>query len=150
MVASLTGKSKILTCPVWFYVLINWLTQFIIRMKRWKPKCPHSNNKNDIQKQEVSKSVVSICDSAGVIDLTRPHYLRVACRQHFLVTTLPLGHWGVEQGGVPKLLSLLLLNARYCQSLFFLWLLYSMQSKFDPFLATIFLAFLLTWLVTRG
>ena len=81
----------------------------------------------------MSKSVVSICDSAGVIDLTRPHYLRVACRQHFLVTTLPLGHWGVEQGGVPKLLSLLLLNARYCQSLFFLWLLYSMQSKFDPF-----------------
>ena len=34
---------------------------------------------------------------------------------------------------MPKILSLLLLNARYCQSLFFLWLLYSMQSKFDPF-----------------
>ena len=39
---------------------------------------------------------------------------------------------------MPKILSLLLLNARYCQSLFFLWLLYSMQSKFDPFLATVF------------
>ena len=88
---------------------------------------------------KVSKSAVTVRDSAGVIDLTPSHYLLCRLPPPTLVTALPLGgDWGVPKIFVPP-------PAPKCQILsehFFGILFYSMQSKFVPFfLGRVFLVF---------
>ena len=91
---------------------------------------------------KVSKSAVTVRDSAGVIDLTPSHYLLCRLPPPTLVTALPLGggDWGVPKIFVPPP------PAPKCQILsehFFGILFYSMQSKFVPFfLGRAFFSFL--------